>query len=113
MNVLLALALIGGELCSLTPRLLNPGEITSGTHWIGGWVGHGAGLDDVEVTTILCQYRDTNCDPSATFCFLLVTLHANSDPSYVSAVQFVSCRAPGGATLVTEQIRVLNCQPKQ
>jgi hypothetical protein len=30
------------------PAALPPEEIAPGTHWIGGWVGHRAGLDDVE-----------------------------------------------------------------
>jgi hypothetical protein len=33
-----------------TPRAFNPGERAPGTHWIGGWVGPRAGLDDVEKT---------------------------------------------------------------
>jgi hypothetical protein len=37
----------------IDPRLLDlgnftPGERAPGTHWIGGWVGPRAGLDDVE-----------------------------------------------------------------
>jgi hypothetical protein len=30
------------------PGRFTPGEITPGTHWIGGWVGPRAGLDAVE-----------------------------------------------------------------
>jgi hypothetical protein len=30
------------------PCRFTPGERTPGTHWIGGWVGPRAGLDDVE-----------------------------------------------------------------
>jgi hypothetical protein len=30
-----------------------PGERTSGTHWIGGWVDPRAGLDDVEKRKLL------------------------------------------------------------
>jgi hypothetical protein len=33
---------------SFTPRPLYPGERAPGTHWIEGWVGHRADLDDVE-----------------------------------------------------------------
>jgi hypothetical protein len=36
-------ALVGGERSAL-----RPGQFTSGTHWIGGWVDPRAGLDDVE-----------------------------------------------------------------
>jgi hypothetical protein len=31
----------------------NPGVRATGTHWIGGWVGLRAGLDDVENRNIL------------------------------------------------------------
>jgi hypothetical protein len=31
-------------------------------HWIGGWVGHRTGLDDVERRQS-CHYRDSNFDP--------------------------------------------------
>jgi hypothetical protein len=31
-----------------TPAALPPREETPGTHWIGGWVGTRAGLDDEE-----------------------------------------------------------------
>jgi hypothetical protein len=30
------------------PAALSPGEIASGTHWIGGWVDPRSGLDSVE-----------------------------------------------------------------
>jgi hypothetical protein len=30
------------------PCLFTPGERAPGTHWIGGWVGPKAGLDDAE-----------------------------------------------------------------
>jgi hypothetical protein len=33
---------------SFTPLPLNPRERAPGTHWIGGWLGPRAGLDDVE-----------------------------------------------------------------
>jgi hypothetical protein len=29
----------GGELSASYPHCFTPGEITPGTHWIGGWVG--------------------------------------------------------------------------
>jgi hypothetical protein len=35
------------RLCRFTPR-----ERALSTHWIGGWVGSGAGLDAVEKRTI-------------------------------------------------------------
>jgi hypothetical protein len=31
-----------------TPGPLNPGDRATGTQWIGGWVGHTAGLDLME-----------------------------------------------------------------
>jgi hypothetical protein len=30
------------------PCCFTPGEEVPGTHWIGGWVGPGAGMNDVE-----------------------------------------------------------------
>jgi hypothetical protein len=42
-NVFLTSALVGGEWSAS-----RPGRFTPGTHWIGGWVGRTAGLDDVE-----------------------------------------------------------------
>jgi hypothetical protein len=47
-HISLILALVGGEWpashhCCFTPR-----ERAPTTHWMGGWVGPGAGLDDVE-----------------------------------------------------------------
>jgi hypothetical protein len=32
----------------------------SGTHWIGGWVGPGTGLDDVRKSKISYSYKDSN-----------------------------------------------------
>jgi hypothetical protein len=40
-------ALGGGEWSASPPSRITPRERT-GTHWIGGWVGLGAGLDAVE-----------------------------------------------------------------
>jgi hypothetical protein len=33
---------------SFTPGRFIPGERSPGTHWIGGWIGLRAGLDDVK-----------------------------------------------------------------
>jgi hypothetical protein len=41
-------ALAGGEWLVSRPGRVTPGERAPGTHWIGGWVGLRAGLDDVE-----------------------------------------------------------------
>jgi hypothetical protein len=36
------------QVISFTPRPLNPRRKSPGIHWIVGWVGPGAGLDDVK-----------------------------------------------------------------
>jgi hypothetical protein len=41
-------ALDGGEWSASYPGRYTPEERASGTHWIGGWVGPRAGVDDVE-----------------------------------------------------------------
>jgi hypothetical protein len=35
------------------PGRFTPGERAPGTHWIGGWVGPRAGLDDAEIRKVL------------------------------------------------------------
>jgi hypothetical protein len=40
--------LAGGEWSASRTGRITPGEKAPGTHWIGGWVGPRAGLDDVE-----------------------------------------------------------------
>jgi hypothetical protein len=45
-TLFLTSALAGGEWSGPRPCRFSPRE--RGTHWIGGWVGHRAGLDDVE-----------------------------------------------------------------
>jgi hypothetical protein len=52
------------EVVNFTPRPLYLQEITSSIHWIGGWVGHRSGMDDVERKKF-CPYRGSNSDPSA------------------------------------------------
>jgi hypothetical protein len=47
-HIFLTLALAGGEWPASRPCRFTPGERAPGTHWIGGWVGPTAGLDDVE-----------------------------------------------------------------
>jgi hypothetical protein len=46
-HVFLVSALVGGEWSASCPSRFAPGERTTGTHWTGGCVGPGAGLDDV------------------------------------------------------------------
>jgi hypothetical protein len=48
MHVFLNSALAGSEWSASTPGRFTPEERAPGTHWIGGWVGPRAGLDDVE-----------------------------------------------------------------
>jgi hypothetical protein len=47
-HIFLTSALAGGEWSASRPGRFTSREIAPGTHLIGGWVGHGAGLDDVE-----------------------------------------------------------------
>jgi hypothetical protein len=42
-HVILTSALLGGE-CTAS----DPGRFTPGTHWMGGWLGPRAGLDEME-----------------------------------------------------------------
>jgi hypothetical protein len=55
---------------SFTPWLFNPGERAPGAHWIGGWVGLRAGLDDLEKRKFLN----------------LLGTYSNSDPSVVQLI---------------------------
>jgi hypothetical protein len=41
-------ALVGGQWSASRPCRFTLRERSLGTHWIGGWVGPRAGLDDVE-----------------------------------------------------------------
>jgi hypothetical protein len=47
-HIFLISALVGVEWSASRPCRFTPGERTPGTHWIGGWVDHRAGLDDLE-----------------------------------------------------------------
>jgi hypothetical protein len=47
-HIFLTSALAGGEWSPSRPDRFTPEERAPGTHWIGGWVGLRAGLDDVE-----------------------------------------------------------------
>jgi hypothetical protein len=62
-----------GEWSASSPGLFTSGEITPGTHWIGDWVGSGAGMDAVEKNKI-CSCQDSNpgqqaCSPSLSIKF--------------------------------------------
>jgi hypothetical protein len=52
-HIFLALVLVGREYSSSRPDRFTLGERVPGIHWIGGWVGHRVGLDDVEKRTFL------------------------------------------------------------
>jgi hypothetical protein len=47
-HVFLTLALVGVEWSVSRLDRFTPGERAPCTHWIGGWVGPRAGLDDME-----------------------------------------------------------------
>jgi hypothetical protein len=52
-HVFLNSALVGAEWSVSRPGFFTTGEMVSGTHCIGGWVGPRAGLDDVEMRKLL------------------------------------------------------------
>jgi hypothetical protein len=47
-QIFLTSALVGGEWSASRPDRFTPGKRAPSTHWIGGWVGPRAGLDDAE-----------------------------------------------------------------
>jgi hypothetical protein len=47
-NVFLTSALVGGEWSASRPGRFTPKERAPATHWIGGWVGPRADLEDME-----------------------------------------------------------------
>jgi hypothetical protein len=48
-HIFLTSALAAGERSASRPCRFTPFERAPGTHWIGGWVGPRAGLDDLEM----------------------------------------------------------------
>jgi hypothetical protein len=62
-NISLTSALFGGEWSASRHCCFTPGERTSDNHWIEGWMGSGACLDDVEKRKLL-TLRDSNFNPS-------------------------------------------------
>jgi hypothetical protein len=47
-HIFLTSALVGGEWSTSHPGRFTPGGRARGTHWIGGWVGPRAGMNEVE-----------------------------------------------------------------
>jgi hypothetical protein len=45
LHVFLTSALVGGEWSVSRPSHVTAEEGVTGTHWIGGWVGHRSGID--------------------------------------------------------------------
>jgi hypothetical protein len=62
-HIFLTLALAGGEWSVSRPCRFTPGERATSTHWIGGWVGPIASLDDAEKRNYT-PYRDLNTNHS-------------------------------------------------
>jgi hypothetical protein len=62
-------ALVGGEWSALCPGHFTPGERAPGTNWIGGWLGPGDDLDDMEkrkfLTVLGLERRTLGCQPVA------------------------------------------------
>jgi hypothetical protein len=56
---------------ALRPCRFTPGEILSGTHWIGGWMGPRIDLDVMAKKGIPCPWRESNSCLSA--CELLIS----------------------------------------
>jgi hypothetical protein len=52
-HIFLTSALVGVEWSASHPGRFTSGERAPSTHWIGGWVGPRAGLDDVEKRKLL------------------------------------------------------------
>jgi hypothetical protein len=81
-------ALVRDELSVSRPILFTPGERVPSTHRIGGWIGSGTDLDDVEKENV-CPYRDSNSDFSAVLPVAIrYTDHANSNINYLKFLTF-------------------------
>jgi hypothetical protein len=53
-HIFLSSSLVGGECSASRSDRFNPRRNKkTGTHWIGGWVGSKAGLDDMEMRKFL------------------------------------------------------------
>jgi hypothetical protein len=60
-HIFLTSALAGVEWSASRPGRFTLGKTAPDIHWIGGWVGPRAGLDDVERENFL-PYRDSNSE---------------------------------------------------
>jgi hypothetical protein len=61
-HIFLTSTLVGGEWSASRPgRFFTPGRKAPCIHWIGGWVGPRAGLDDVEKRTFLTPRQVCAC----------------------------------------------------
>jgi hypothetical protein len=61
-HIFLIAALAGDEWSASRPGRFTPGERDPGTHWIGSWMDHRAGLDDVKRKFLTLP--GLNSDPS-------------------------------------------------
>jgi hypothetical protein len=62
-HVFLTLKLVGEGQSASRPGRFTPGERVLGIHWIGGWVGLTAGLEDMEKWKFL-TLPELEIDPS-------------------------------------------------
>jgi len=60
LHAFLTSALDLGEWSASRPGRFTPRERAPGTHWIGGWVGSGAGVDTMVKTKIPSSRRELN-----------------------------------------------------
>jgi hypothetical protein len=74
-HIFLTSALAGGEWWASCPGRFTPGERAPGTLWIGSWVDHRAGLDDVEKRKFLTlpelKLRPLGCPARSQSLYLL------------------------------------------
>jgi hypothetical protein len=62
-HIFSASTLVGGKRSTSRPGRFILGKGPHGTHWIEGWVGPRAGLDDLEKITFLTLTRTRNLIP--------------------------------------------------
>jgi hypothetical protein len=63
MHTFLTSTLAGGEWTASRPGRFIPGERAPGTHWMRGWVGPRARLDDVVLFSSLIKIRSGKAVP--------------------------------------------------